>query len=401
MSPSDRSSARRRFHLISGQEEAAQLDRFLIDADPALLVSLRQEERRRRQRRRIRSLAVLLGLAVVVSSLWLAIGLARGMGKGSAAANQAHRLLAQGRELILEDRYDDAAAHFALAVRLAPELADGWAELGNCQLHNYQSQLAANTLRHALALEPDNARALDGLGGFHLRRGEEREAEEAWSRGGLDRQLARLYLLEGRYEEAASHLAPLLDRSPGDAMLERMAAAARSQRVEPGLRSLLEPEPAGLSSWADLGWRLAKEKRFGDAAQAFAKAIAEYPYDVNALSGMGSSLLALNRVPEAKEYFERALRLDNDHALSLNGLAQCLKGEGRTAEAIAVWQGMSKLYPGVNYGTPGLAWTYFELRDYRQAAPYFARLVKRYPYDSRLIDALNVAVENIGATPSY
>jgi tetratricopeptide (TPR) repeat protein len=401
MNPSYRRSARRRFQLVPGRGEAAQLDRFLIDTDPFLIASLRQEEQRLRRRKWGLRLVVALGLTVAVALLWLAGGLLINVGKSSANMEKAHLLVAQGRELIAADRYDEAVLNFTLAIKLAPDLADAWAELGNCQLHNYQSQLAERAWHRALALEPENSRALDGVGGLHLRRGEEREAEIAWSRGGLDRQLARLYLLEGRYREAANHLAPLLGQTPSDAMLERMALAARLQRVDPGLRSLLEPEPSGLSSWADLGWQLSKENRFTEASQAFAKAITDVPYDVNALSGMGSTLLALHRVPEAKAYFERALQLDNDHALSLNGLAHCLKGEGRTAEAIAVWQGMSELYPGVNYGTPGLAWTYFELRDYRQAALYFARLVKRYPYDSRLVDALNVAVENIGATPSY
>jgi tetratricopeptide (TPR) repeat protein len=117
--------------------------------------------------------------------------------------------------------------------------------------------------------------------------------------------------------------------------------------------------------------------------------------------GIAATLLALDRTQEAKVYFERALSLDADHVRSLNGLARCLKSEGRIGDAIAVWQGMSRRYPGVNYGTPGLAWTYYELGDYNQAAVYLARLVRRYPYDSRVIDALNVAVENIRSARSY
>jgi tetratricopeptide (TPR) repeat protein len=179
-----------------------------------------------------------------------------------------------------------------------------------------------------------------------------------------------------------------------------MAEAARSRHLDPGLRSLLEPEPTGLSEWADLGWRLSRQERHEEAAGAFRKAVATVPRDVNALSGLGLSLLALNRTGEARGYFDQALGIDHDHALSLNGLARCLKEEGRTGEAIAVWQTMAQLYPGVNYGTPGLAWTYYELRDYSQAAVYFARLVRRYPYDVRAIDALNTAVQNIGPVPS-
>jgi pentatricopeptide repeat protein len=156
-----------------------------------------------------------------------------------------------------------------------------------------------------------------------------------------------------------------------------------------------------MSSWADLGWRLSRRERYGEAATAFRQALYQVPSDVNALSGMGAALLALNRTQEAKVYFERALRLDADHVRSLNGLARCLKNEGRIGEAIEVWQGMSRRYPGVNYGTPGLAWTYYELGDYNQAAVYLARLVRKYPYDSRVVDALNVAVENIRSARSY
>ena len=51
---------------------------------------------------------------------------------------------------------------------------------------------------------------------------------------------------------------------------------------------------------------------------------------------MGWSLLELNRPSEAKVYFQRALRLHDDHLRSLNGFALSLKREGRIGEAIAV-----------------------------------------------------------------
>ena len=147
--------------------------------------------------------------------------------------------------------------------------------------------------------------------------------------------------------------------------------------------------------WADQGWRLARAKRYGEAAAAFDQALAAVPTDVNALGGMGWALLDLGQPQDARSYFERALRLDGDHVLSLNGLAQSLKDEGRVGDAITVWQDMSQRYPGVNIGTPRLAWTYYEIQDYGQAAVHFARLINRHPYDSQIADALNIAVENI------
>lgn len=405
--------ARRPFQLIRGGGrpeggEAEQLDRFLIETDPILIASLQKEEHSLRRRKLGRSVAVFL---VFAPALWLASLLsptaARMASIASVASNvasnndKAHLLIEQGKELVSKDRYNEALDDFTLATRLAPDLAEAWTALANCQLNNYQSELTEEAYQRALALEPGNQEALQGLGALYLRRGEQRKAEEVWLRGGLDRQLARLYLLQGRFGEAEARLAPSLARADGDELLYRMAQAARSRHLDAGLRSLLEPEPTGMSSWADFGWRLEKQERYGEAAAAFHQALAEVPADVNALSGMGGVLLALDRTQEARTYFERALRLDHDHVRSLNGLAGCLKSEGRVGEAIAVWQGMSRRYPGVNYGTPGLAWTYFELGDYGQAAVLLARLVRQHPYDSRVADALNVAVENIRPARSY
>lgn len=413
MSADDVTPAKRRFQLLRGfgpqaKKEAEQLDRFLVATDPSLLASLQKEDRGVRRQGLRWGLAALLTLTAAVPAFWLAgllypeKGLARLAHRAAPdmeGAEEVRVLIEESRRQLAEGRYTEALENATLATQSAPGFAEAWILLGDCQMKSYQSALSEEAFRKALALEPGSSKALLGLGTLYLRRGEQRKAEEVWLRGGLDGKLAGLYLLQGRFREAEVRLRPLIAEGTEEELLYRMAEAARSRRLDPGLRSLLEPEPTGLSEWADLGWRLARLERHEDAAEAFQKAVTLVPSDVNALSGLGLSLLALDRTGEARPYFDRALSLDHDHVLSLNGLAQCLKMEGRTDEAIAVWQTMAQLYPGVNYGTPGLAWTYYELQDYPQAAVYLARLVRRYPYDVRVIDALNIAVENIGPMP--
>ncbi len=407
MNQNDATPAKRRFQLLRGfgsqaKREAEQLDRFLIAADPVLLASFQTEERSTRRQRLRWGLAALLTLTAMVPVLWLASLLypVKGLaGKTALDAEKVRLLVEDSRQHLAEGRYNDALESATRATEAAPGLAETWILLGDCQMKNYQSVLSEEAYRKALALEPGSTRALLGLGTLYLRRGEERKAEEFWLRGGVDWKLAGLYLLQGRFREAEVRLRPLIAEGTEEELLFRMAEAARSRHLDSGLRSLLEPEPTGLSEWADLGWRLARQERHEEAAQAFRAAVNLIPRDVNALSGLGQSLLALDRPAEARSYFDRALSLDHDHVLSLNGRAQCLKKEGRTGEAIAVWQEMAQLYPGVNYGTPGLAWTYYELKDYPQAAIYLARLVRKYPYDIRVVDALNIAVENIGPMP--
>lgn len=396
--------AKRRFQLLRGfgsqaRKESDQLDHFLTATDPVLIASLQTEERSLRRQRLRWGLAALLVLTAVVPVLWL-VGSESPAGlAGTAAAMDAEEvrsLMEEARHQLAQGQFNQALENARVAAEAAPGLPEAWILLGDCQMKNYQSALSEEAFRKALALEPGSTRALLGLGSLYARRGEQRKAEELWLRGGVDWKLAGLYLLQGRFREAEVRLRPLIVEGTEEELLYRMAEAARSRRLDPALRSLLEPEPTGLSEWADLGWRLARQERHEEAADAFHKAVTLVPRDVNAMSGLGLSLLALDRTREARSWFDRALKLDHDHVLSLNGLAQCLKNEGRTGEAIAVWQGMAQLYPGVNYGTPGLAWTYYELQDYPQAAVYLARLVRRYPYDVRVIDALNIAVENIG-----
>ncbi|HTG36143.1 MAG TPA: tetratricopeptide repeat protein [Thermoanaerobaculia bacterium] len=395
----------KRFKIFQGDGprsavEAERLDRFLTGADP-LVVASPPEGRLLPRRRLVWGFALLLGLATVLPFLWrpTLLGKLSGMPQAFQNREQARLLVAQGQDLLGEDRDGEALARFQLAVQVAPRYADAWTSLATAQMRGFQSTLAERTFQRALALDPDNKRALHGLGNLYLRQGNQRKAEEIWRRGGQDQQLARLYLLQGKFHDAQIRLAPLLETGGKDEIVGRMALAARTGRLEPSLRSLLEPDPAGRSSWAELGWSLAQQKRYGNASVAFGRALDEIPSDVNALSGMGTSLLALDRPGEAQIYFERALRLREDHMRSLNGLAWSLKAQGQTGAAIAVWQETSRRYPGVGINTaiPGLAWTYFEKRDYRQAAVYFAQIVKDHPYDARVVEALNVAVQNIGS----
>lgn len=396
----ERSSAGRRFKVVHGGGESERLDRFL-DTDPLLLVSLQDEERGlRRGRLRHAALAGALGLAIAIPIFLWATGFLGPLSRAAAPDREKAVLLTEeGWKLHFEDRHSEALASFNLATRLAPGLARAWEGIASCQTDLYQSELAEGAYLRSLALDPRIESAVDGLGNLYLRRGDERRAEEIWARGGRERQLARLYLLQGKFAQAEARLASVLSgpQPPEDDLLYQMAKAARSRRLDPALRSLLEPEPTGRSAWADLGWRLYNEKRYAEATTAFGKAISKVPSDVNALGGMGRTLLDMDRPEEARVYFERALSLDDDHVLSLDGFALSLKNEGRFDEAITVWQEMSARYPGVNIGTPGLAWTYYEIQDYSQAAVQFARLIRRHPYDTQLADALNVAVENIAA----
>ena len=168
--------ARRPFQLVRGGGaqaggEAEQLDRFLIETDPILIASLRQEERSLRRRKMVWSLALFLGIAAAaLPTLWLA-GLPGAMDRRAdrvarvaSDTDKARLLIEQGKELLARDRYNEALDDFTLAASLAPGLVDAWTALANCQLENYQSELTETAYRRALALEPGNRGGPQGAG---------------------------------------------------------------------------------------------------------------------------------------------------------------------------------------------------------------------------------------------
>jgi Flp pilus assembly protein TadD len=387
-----------RFQLLRGNGEAERLDRFLAAADPLQIAPSGGKERAGRLGRRTWRLRAVLSLLGLVSALSLShpVVPVETAAKTLSRQKQARLLVRRGVELLAEDRSSEAIDDLKLAVQLAPDDAAAWVALADIQLHVYQSTQAERGYQRALSLDPANPRALRGLGTLYMRQGKDRRAEQMWTRGGIDQQLARLYLLEGLYQQALLHLTRLPRSGAGDPLIPRMEQAARVRRLDPALRSNLEPEPAGLSAWAESGWRLYQQRQYERAAFSFGKALDAYPRDVNALSGMGSALLALGRPTEARAHFEQALSLDGDNLRSLNGRAACLRSEGKPLEAIAAWRQVTELYPGVNDAIRGLALTYFSLQSYRQAEVYLAPLARKYPHDIRLLGALGVTLRKLG-----
>ena len=75
----------------------------------------------------------------------------------------------------------------------------------------------------------------------------------------------------------------------------------------------------------------------------------------------------------------------------MNGLARCLKEEGKVDEAIALWEKMYEKHPGPNAAAVGLAMTYLERKEFEKAQKYFEELVKAMPDNEEFKKGLEAA----------
>ena len=55
--------------------------------------------------------------------------------------------------------------------------------------------------------------------------------------------LARLYLLEGKFDRAEEWASKLVDSGKADESAQQMLKAARAKKIPEGLRLMLEPQP--------------------------------------------------------------------------------------------------------------------------------------------------------------
>ena len=145
----------------------------------------------------------------------------------------------------------EAVTKFTEATTLAPDDANAWNGLGWASFNSGHAERAESAFQKAIALEPDQAGALNGLGQIYLSRREYDKAEPFLLKAAQQRGasaawfgLARLYLLQGKFEDAEKWAQMVVDSGQGDAIATKMLEAAKAKQLSDGLRQTIEPPPS-------------------------------------------------------------------------------------------------------------------------------------------------------------
>ncbi len=194
--------------------------------------------------------------------------------------------------------------------------------------------------------------------------------------------LAKLYLLQGKFDEAAKWAKKVVASGEADETAKQMLAAANAKKLGDDLRSQIEPpEVTAESNKLQQAWQLMNQGRRDEAKAILDALIAQSPKDGSVLNGLGWFHLIGGDMDQAKPLFEKAIAADPNAAGAINGLARVLKAQGDDAGAIKLWEQMLKKFPGPNAATAGLADAYFEKGDFKKAIPLLEQLLKATPDD--------------------
>lgn len=293
---------------------------------------------------------------------------------GQGDRDRARALIAGDAPLLVAIRADlgrgaRPSAEFGTAVlftRLASDLARA-----------ETNALAVTLGRAAIALDPGNVRARLVLAAALSGEGGNAAALDVLKPLTADRDYARLA------QGVEVRILMALDR-PADALaLARKLSEARDASADDHRR------------YGDL---LTGQRRFADAAQAYAAAQAKTQGDDwTLLLQRGGALEQAGRWAEARPLLQRAVELSPQSPLALNylGYAEADRGENLDG-ALAMLQRAMALKPDDPAITDSLAWVHYRRGEHAKAVPLLEKAARAEPSDSTIHDHLGDAYWRVG-----
>ncbi len=168
----------------------------------------------------------------------------------------------------------------------------------------------------------------------------------------------RMYLVEGEIlsqidwnEQAFQLYSGYLENKPDDVeiLYARALVAERLNRLdqaEKDFRKVLKIEPDNVRALNALGYTLAdRTDRYQEALGYVQRALAQTPDDPAVLDSMGWVLYRLNRLPEARDYLQKAYDKTKDSEIAAH-LGEVMWAMGDRDQAKALWKAARKATPG-------------------------------------------------------
>jgi tetratricopeptide (TPR) repeat protein len=226
---------------------------------------------------------------------------------------------------LYEDKhYDEAIAHYELAIALQPDYAPAYTNMGAALRSKGRVAAAVAAHETSLRLAPDNPDA-------HF-------------------NLANALLDLNRPQEAAEHFRLAGRQAPG-ANVENnlgiaLAAEGKMAEAAAAFRRAVAADPGSARAHRNLGDALTSLGQFDEGVSHLRRAAQLQPENATFHYDLGVALLDGGRTPQAIEAFNAALKIDPNFAPAHNNLGVALGSQGRLNEATEHFRQALKIQPG-------------------------------------------------------
>ncbi len=263
--------------------------------------------------------------------------------------NSTGALLRRAGEAQIDGAYDVALAEYRRAVAADPKNPEARQGLGGMLARQGELEAAAEQYAVALELDSDNVFVHYNLGGLLARVGSPEDAIShfesalALDPGFLDAYfgLARVHATGGRYAAAAAVYRRVLERQPGSVQarlhlgvaLARQGLLAESREQLDQVLELDAADPEKARAWSQIAALAAGRGSPEEAVRHYERAIRLAPELAEAHFGLANLLGSLGRLQQAGAAYRRVLELEPDNQPARLGEATALVLDHRYAEA--------------------------------------------------------------------
>lgn len=234
---------------------------------------------------------------------------------------------------------------------------------------------AQGIFEEVLATQPENIRAILGLGVIALKRNELNQAIDLFG--------------------VATSADP--KNAPAFANLSLAYQAKEDfEAAEDCIRHALHLSPNEVSFLVTLGFLLIKNNQMDEAKQQFSLAMKLNPQNIDARFGMGCLLMEQGHMDQAKALFQSCLK-DKPEALSpRNALAALHMAQSNFLEAEKEFREVLKVNPTDEHGVMNLAHVLIQTQKAAQAEPFLKRILRLQPKNPNILHMMGQALLSQG-----
>jgi tetratricopeptide (TPR) repeat protein len=222
---------------------------------------------------------------------------------------------------------------------------------GNAALADGRFDDAGVQFQKALALWPDSASALDGLGSALLKQGNLDEAIAQYQKAleikpdfaEAHNNLGYCFLQKGQVDDAITQYQKAVELRPDSAEFHNVLGNALFQKgqIDPAItqyQAALALKSDFAETYYNLGYCYFQKGQVDDAIAQYQKAVELRPESGTYQNALASALFQKGQIIQAIIHYQKALEIKPDFAEARYNLGYCFLQTGRTDDAIAQFQ---------------------------------------------------------------
>ncbi len=307
-------------------------------------------------------------------------------------SNNTEAIFTRGMIYLRQGDATKAIADFRTVVTDRPQFIQGHLQLAEAHRYNGESNLALDTLKAALRIDPKSRILNRALAREYLNQKNPKEAEtilrthlEA-NPGDFEVQfeLGDIFMRMGDFRHAEETYSAAKNGSPNSPVgYVKVAQANMAQgkwdRALTELNEAFRLNPKAENTTALLAQVYLKQKKPANAAALAEARIAQNPRDAFAFNLLGEIQIAQRDFVRADENFRKAASIQPQWIVPLNNMVNSYLLQGKKENALSLLESVIKATPDNYTAYMSIARIYINYKEYTKAVQTFERVLARKP----------------------